>query len=84
MQASAKTLRNGVDDASTLKPSCKRVCKKPSRAEVVKREHRNVGPRISPHNICLKDVGGGLPIGSVVRKISEGPWISVLNVVPVQ
>ena len=67
--------RNSVDDASTLKPSCIRgfrVCKKPSKVEVVKREHRNVGPRISSHNICLKDVRGELPIGSVARKISEG------------
>ena len=74
-QTSAKTLRNSVYDASTLKPSCKRgsrVCKKPSKAEVVKREHRNVGPRISSHNTCLKDVRGELPIGSVARKISEG------------
>ena len=42
-QTSAKNLRSSVDDASTLKPSCRRgsqVCKKPSRAEVVKREHR--------------------------------------------
>ena len=46
-QTSAKTLRNSVEDASTLKPSCRRgsrVCKKPSRAETVKREHRNEGP----------------------------------------
>ena len=74
-QTSAKTLRNSVDDASTLKPSCmraSRVCKKPSRVEVVKREHRNVGPRISSHNTCLKDVRGELPIGSVARKMSKG------------
>ena len=73
-QTSAKTLRNSVADASTLKPSCRRgsrVCKKPSKVEVVKGEHRNVGPRISSHNICLKGVGCELPIGSVARKISE-------------
>ena len=39
---------------------------------MVKREHKNVGPRISSHNICKKDVRGELPIGSVARKISEG------------
>ena len=39
---------------------------------MVKREHRNVGPRISSHNTRLKDVRGELPIGSVARKISEG------------
>ena len=74
-QTSANTLRNSVDDASTLKPSCRRgsrVCKKPSKVEGVKREHRNVGPRISSHNTCLKDVRSELPIGSVARKISEG------------
>ena len=74
-QTSAKTLRNSVGDVSTLKPSCRRgsrVCKKPSRAEVVKREHKNVGSRISVHNICLKDVRSELPIGSVARKIGEG------------
>ena len=73
-QTSAKTLRNSVDDASTLKPSCRRgsrVCKKPSKVEVGKREHRNVGPGSSSHNICLEDVRGELPIGSVARKISE-------------
>ena len=35
-----------------LKPSCRRgsrVCKKPRKVEVVKREHRNVGPRIAQH-----------------------------------
>ena len=35
-QTSAKTLRNSVDDASTLKPCCKRgsrVCKEPSGGE---------------------------------------------------
>ena len=67
VQVSAKTLRNSLEDASTLKPSCRRdsrVCKKPSR---VKREHKNVGPRI-----CLKGVRGELPIGSVARKITEG------------
>ena len=44
-QTSAKTLRKSVDDAPTLMPSCRRgsrVCKKPSKVEVVKREHRNV------------------------------------------
>ena len=69
-----KLCKNSVDDASTLKPSCKRgsrACKKPSRTEVVKRERRNVGPRTSSHNICLKDVSGDLPIGSAARKISE-------------
>ena len=39
---------------------------------MVKREHKNVGPRSSSHNICLKDVRGELPIGSVARKITEG------------
>ena len=74
MLRDAAGLRGSVDDASTLKPSCRRgsrVCKKPSRAEVVKRGHRNVGPRISSHKICLKDVRGELPIGCVARKISE-------------
>ena len=74
-QTSAKTLRKSVDDVSTLKPSCRRgsrVCKMPSKVEVVKREHSNVGPRISSHNTCLKDVRGELRIGSVARKISEG------------
>ena len=45
VQVSAKTLRNSVDHASTLKPSCRRdsrVRKNPSRADVVKRVHRNV------------------------------------------
>ena len=74
-QTLAKTLRKSVDDTSTLKPSCRRgsrVCKKLSKVEVVKRDHRNVEPRISSHNTCLKDVRGELPIGSVARKISEG------------
>ena len=87
VQASAKTLRNSVDDASTLKPSCRRgsrVCKKQSRAETVKREHRNVGPRSSSHNICLKGVRGELPIGSVARKISEGSSDSRLECRTVQ
>ena len=47
VQVSAKTLRSSVEDASTLKPSCRRgsrVCKKPAKVEVVKRDHRNVGP----------------------------------------
>ena len=69
-QTSAKTLRNSVDVASTLKPSCRRgsrVWKKPSKVEVVKREHRNFGPRISSHNTSLKEVRGELPIGSVAR-----------------
>ena len=73
-QTSAKTLRNGVDDTSTPKPSCRRgsrVCRKPRKVEVVKREHRNVGPRVSSHNICLKDVRSELSIGPVVRKIPE-------------
>ena len=50
-----KKMRKSVGDASTLKPSCRRfsrVCRKPSKAEVVKREHKNVGSRISSHNIC--------------------------------
>ena len=75
MQASATTLRNGVEGASTLKPSRRRdsrVCKKPSRAEVVKREHKHVGPRSSSHKICLKKVGDELPMGLDARKISEG------------
>ena len=38
----------------------------------MKREHRNDGPIVSPHNICLKDVRGELPIGSVAGKIFEG------------
>ena len=83
VQASAKTLRKSVDDASALKPSCRRgcrVCKKPRRAEV---EHKDVGPRSSSHNLCLKDVRRELPNGSVARKISEGPWKFVLNVVSV-
>ena len=37
----------------------------------MKREHRNVGSRISSHNICLKDVRCKLPIGCVARKISD-------------
>ena len=72
-QASAKTQRNSVDDASTVKPSCRRgsrVCKKPSRAEAVKREHSE--SRTSPHNVCLKDVRGELPIGGVAGKIFQG------------
>ena len=55
--------------------SCRRgsrVGKKPSKVEVVKREHKNVGPRMSSHNACLKDVRGELPIGSVARKTAEG------------
>ena len=82
VQASAKTLRNSLDDASSLKLSCNRgsrVCKKPSKAEVVEREHRSVGPRISSHNTCLEDVSGELPIGCVA-----GPRMSVWNVVSVQ
>ena len=74
-QTSAKTLRNGVDDASTPKPSSRRgshVCRKPRKVEVVKREHRNVGPRVSSHKTCLKDVRCELPIGPVARKIPEG------------
>ena len=38
VQASAKTLRNSVDDASTLKPSCRRgsrVCKTPSQNRAI-------------------------------------------------
>ena len=74
-QTSAKTLRNGVDDAFTPKPSCRRgsgVCRKPRKVEVVKRERGNVGSRISSHKTCLKGVRGELPIGLVARKISEG------------
>ena len=44
----------------------------PSKVEVVKREHRNVGSTLSSHDTCLKDVRDELPIGSVARKISEG------------
>ena len=75
VEVSAKTLRNSVEDASTLKPSCRRdsrVCKTQSRAETVKRDHRNVAPSSSSHNICLKKVRDELPIGPVARNIADG------------